>query len=255
MSFADVGADAYDLFMGRFSAPLAWDFVDWVGLTDHARALDVGCGTGALTRVLVDRLGADDVVAVDPSAGFVAAVRDRLPGVDARRGEAEALPFADHEFDATLAELVVHFMTDAAAGVAEMVRVTRPGGVVAACVWDFENDRAPHAAFLRATWEVTGAARGTTRPGGSRGDLARLLSDAGCGDVEETELIVAADYATFDEWWDAHTRGIGTWADRLDGLGDEGVAEVRRRALALVGPGPFTISATAWAARGTAPGR
>src|SRR6185437_6338669 len=97
---------------------------------------DVGCGPGALTGELVRRVGADAVAAVDPSPGFVEAARQRHPGVDVRRAEAERLPFEDGSFDAALAQLVVHFMTDPATGIGEMRRVTRRGGVVAACVWD-----------------------------------------------------------------------------------------------------------------------
>ena len=102
--------------------------------------LDVGCGPGALTSELVARVGAVNVVAVDPSVMFVEAARSRHPGVDVRQAAAERLPFTDDEFDAALAQLVVHFMTDPVAGLTEMARVTRPEGVVAACVWDHAGD-------------------------------------------------------------------------------------------------------------------
>ena len=128
----DVVADAYDRFMGRFSEPLADEFVAVAGLRPGQQVLDVGCGPGALTRRLVAALGADAVAAVDPSAPFVAAVQERCPGVDVRRAAAEDLPFDDDTFDLALAQLVVHFMQDPVAGLREMARVTRPGGVVAA---------------------------------------------------------------------------------------------------------------------------
>ena len=132
----DVAADDYGRFMGRFSEPLAMAFADRVEVRPGQRALDVGCGPGALTAELVRRIGAAQVTAVDPSAPFVTAVRARLPGVEVRSGVAEHLPFPDDSFDVALAQLVVHFMTDPIAGLAEMGRVTRPGGTVAACVWD-----------------------------------------------------------------------------------------------------------------------
>src|SRR4051794_28715384 len=119
MSF-DVAADSYGRFMGRYSEPLADAFVDVAGLRAGQRALDVGCGPGALTARLVDRLGVGGVSAVDPSRPFVGAAQERLPGVDIRRGQAEELPFGDDEFDATLAQLVVHFMEDPVAGLREM---------------------------------------------------------------------------------------------------------------------------------------
>src|SRR4051794_17697098 len=109
MSF-QVSADAYGQFMGRYSEPLAVEFARLLGVEAGGRALDVGSGPGALTDVLVSRLGPDAVSAVDPSEPFVAAARERLPGVDVRLAPAEALPFADGAFDLTAAQLVVHFM-------------------------------------------------------------------------------------------------------------------------------------------------
>ena len=158
MSF-DVAAEAYDRFMGQYSAPLAEVFADFAQLPEGGRALDVGCGTGALTSVLARRYGESEVAAVDPSASFVDAVAKRLPWADVRHGHAEDLPFDDHVFAATLAELVVHFMADPIAGVREMRRVTHPGGVIAACVWDFQGGRAPQSRFFAALREATGSRR------------------------------------------------------------------------------------------------
>ena len=120
------------------------------------RVLDVGCGTGALTGELVARLGPGGWRPSDPSEPFVAATRARHPGVDVRQARAEVLPFPDGAFDATLAQLVVHFMKDPIAGLTEMGRVTRPDGVVAACVWDHGGSQGP----LRLFWD---AARAWTR--------------------------------------------------------------------------------------------
>ena len=110
--------------------------------------LDVGCGPGALTAQLIGRLGLPQVVAVDPSESFVSAIRTRLPEIEVHRARAEQLPFADDEFNGSAAQLVVHFMTDPVAGLAEMARVTRPGGVVAACVWDHAGGTGAAGGFL-----------------------------------------------------------------------------------------------------------
>ena len=151
MSFA-VPADAYDRFMGRYSTRLAPLFADFAGVQGGQRALDVGCGPGALTGVLVDRLGAEAVTAVDPSESFVAAVRDRYPDVDVGRAPAEDLPFGDEEFDLALAQLVVHFMADPVAGLREMARV---GGSVTACVWDHGSaGKGPLSVFWEAVHET-----------------------------------------------------------------------------------------------------
>ena len=153
MSF-EVAADAYDRFMGRYSLQLSPQLADYAEVQPGQRVLDVGCGPGALTAELATRVGAGSVKAVDPSEPFVAAVRDRYPGVDVRRSSAEDMPFPDGGFDAALAQLVVHFMSDPVAGLREMARVTRPGGSVAACVWDHGGGGGPLTAFWRAAREL-----------------------------------------------------------------------------------------------------
>jgi SAM-dependent methyltransferase len=160
--------------MGRFSVPLAGQFTAWLRLAPGQRVLDVGCGPGALTAILVARLGADSVSAVDPSESFVTAARERMPGVDVRRGAAEALPWPDEAFDCAVAQLVVHLMADPPAGISEMARVTRPGGTVAATVWDFAGGAAPVSAFWRAAQEVVPTAPGEAGlPGAHEGQHVR----------------------------------------------------------------------------------
>src|SRR5689334_16094595 len=138
MSFS-VPAASYDRFMGRYSSHLSGQLADLAGVAAGQRVLDVGCGPGVLTRELVERVGASNVAAVDPSEPFVEAARARLPGVDVRLAAAESLPFEDGSFDAALAQLVVHFMREPVAGLREMARVTRVGGAVAASVWDYRG--------------------------------------------------------------------------------------------------------------------
>lgn len=149
-----MGADAYDRFMGRYSVPLAPKLADLAAVAAGQRVLDVGCGPGALTAELARRLSPDAVAAVDPSESFVAAARERYPGVDVRRAPAEELPFDDETFDAAVAQLVVHFMSDPVVGLGEMARVTRGGGVVAACVWDHAGGRGPLGLFWEAAREI-----------------------------------------------------------------------------------------------------
>lgn len=250
----DVAADSYDRFMGRFSQPLAERFVEWAAPPEGGRALDVGCGTGALTAVLARHYGETEVAGVDPSASFVAATSARFPWADIRHGTAEALPFDDALFSASLAELVVHFMTDAATGAREMMRVTRPGGVVAACVWDFAGHRAPQSTFFDAlTATVEGVDDETHRVGARRGDLEQLLRDAGCVDVSETELSVTVAYAGFDEWWEPYTLGVAPAGRQLAALSPDDRERVRARCAELLPAGPFDVTATAWAARGVIP--
>src|SRR5436309_6688943 len=184
--------------MGRYSAPLAPRFAEFAGVAAGQRALDVGCGPGALTVELVRRLGADAVWAVDPSERFVAAARARHPGVRVERAAAEQLPFADQMFDAALAQLVVHFMTDPVAGLREMARVTRTGGTVAACVWDHAGGQGPLGLFWDAAGELDREVVNESELAGAReGHLAELFQAAGLQEINESTLTVSVEHPSF----------------------------------------------------------
>jgi len=250
VSFA-VPADAYDRFMGRYSTPLAPLFADFAGVQGGQRALDVGCGPGALTGVLVERLGAEAVKAVDPSESFVAAVRDRYPDVDVGRAPAEDLPFADEEFDLALAQLVVHFMADPVAGLREMARVARPGGVVAACVWDHAGGRGPLSPFFSAVHEFDPAAEDESgRAGVREGHLVELFEAAGIAEIEGGDLAIRVEHASFDEWWSPYLDGVGPTGGYVARLDDAERAELAERCRRLLPEPPFTLEVHAWAARG-----
>jgi SAM-dependent methyltransferase len=249
----NVGADAYGRFMGRYSEPLAEVFVTRARVASGQRVLDVGCGTGALTARLVERLGAEAVSAVDPSEPFVRAARSRFPGVDVHLGGAERMPFPDDAFDAALAQLVVHFMADPVAGLREMARVTRSGGAVGACVWDHAGGGSPLTRFWSAVAEVDPGAHDESGLAGAReGHLAELFAAAGVRDVESSVLSVRVVHATFEEWWDPFTLGVGPAGAYVAGLDDAHRAELRARCAALLPPAPFEITGTAWAAFGQA---
>ena len=161
--------------------PLAPQLADYAGVAAGQRVLDVGSGPGALTTELVARLGADAVSAVDPSEPFVAAAKERHPGVDVQRSAAEQLPFDDRAFDAALAQLVVHFMADPVAGLREMARVTRERGVVAACVWDHGGGQGPLSTFWEAARELDPEAQDESKLAGSgEGQLTELFRQPGC---------------------------------------------------------------------------
>jgi SAM-dependent methyltransferase len=250
----DVAAAAYDRYMGLFSAQLSPGLADLAGVRAGWRVLDVGCGPGALTSELVTRLGPANVVAVDPSEPFVDAARERHPGVVVTRASAESLPFAGSSFEAALAQLVVHFMAVPVGGLREMARVTRPGGVVAASVWDFGGGRGPVSRFWDAARSVDPDVRDESNlPGVRAGDLETLFVAAGLIRVEVTTLEAHVDYATFEDWWGPYTRGVGpggAYLTRLEPDAFEAVQEACRRSLPEA---PFTITAAAWACRGTVP--
>jgi SAM-dependent methyltransferase len=247
----DVAAESYDRFMGGWSASLSAPFADFGGVRVGMRVLDVGCGPGSLTTELVGRVGADQVAAVDPSEPFVEAARARHPGVDVQRAAAESLPYPDGAFDAALAQLVVHFMADPVAGLREMARVIRPGGVVAACVWDHGGGRGPLSPFWRAVRELDATADDESQLAGARrGHLGELFRAAGLERVEETELTVERSFAGFDDWWEPFTRGVGPAGGYVAGLDEPRRTRLRGSLQATLPAGPFTLAAVAWTARG-----
>jgi trans-aconitate methyltransferase len=249
----DVSADAYLAFMGRFSEPLAEEFLAHADVPDDSRVLDVGCGPGVLTERLVARFGAAAVAAIDPSASFVEATRSRFPDVDVRQGVAEALPHDADAFDAALAQLVVHFMADPVAGLREMARVTRPGGVVAACVWDNAGAGGPLSLFWRAAQDLDPSARGEAGRAGSReGHLGELAEAAGLLDVESSSLTVHVGFASYDEWWAPYELGVGPAGDYLAGLDGSHRERVREHCAELLPEPPFEQAASAWSVRARA---
>ncbi len=248
-----VAAEAYDRFMGRYSIPLAPGFCEFASVAAGQRVLDVGCGPGALTAELVSRLGPAAVSAVEPSAPFVEAIRQRHPGVDVRQAAAEQLPFPDDGFDAALAQLVVHFMSSPLDGLREMKRVTRPGGLVAACVWDHGGGEGALSRFWAAARELDPDVDDESDLAGSRkGHLGELFRAAGLEDVKEDALSVSVEHGTFDEWWEPFTFGVGTVGAYLSQLDEAQQARLREHCRAGFPDGGIVLTARAWAARGRA---
>lgn len=257
MSGFQVAGSAYDRFMGRYSGALAERFSNAAGIRQGVQALDVGCGPGALTAVLAARLGAEAVAAVDPSVPFVEACRRRVPGADVRLAGAEALPFDSGTFDAVLAQLVVNFIPDPPAGVAEMCRVARTGAVVGAAVWDYGGGMTMLRAFWDAAADVCGPAAVEADEGRRMRycdpeSLGGLWRDAGLAEVSVQALDVEAGYADFDDLWWPFTQGVGPAGAFVVALDPPDRDRVRHALRERLGspPGPFTLAARAWCALG-----
>ena len=229
------------------------------GVHTGQRAVDVGCGTGTLAVAVAALLGEQNVAAIDPSEQFVEVCRSRIPAADVRVGAAESMPFSDASFDAVLAQLVVDGMADARRGVAEMRRVARPGGIVAACVWDFDAGMT----LLSAVWEAARAldadrarAFGADRrlPFSRPDELDELWRTSGLTEVEVGKISAGADYADLDDLWYPFAAGVGKLGAFVQSL-DE-TARIRMKldvGKNLRNPkGPFRLVAEAWYVRGRA---
>jgi ubiquinone/menaquinone biosynthesis C-methylase UbiE len=247
-------AEIYDRFIGRYSPGLARAMCAAAGIRPGQRALDVGCGSGALVAELADVLGAENVAGVDPSEPFVQASRARVPEAQILVGSAESLPFGDGEFDATLSQLVVNFLDDPEQGLREMSRVTRPGGVVAGCVWDYGGEMT----MLRAFWDAAKALDANAADEAAVMRFARpeeleaLWQGAGLDSVEVTPLVVEASYDDFDDLWAPFPTGVGPAGAYTASLDSSAQTTLRDEFARRLGhpAGAFTLSARAWCATG-----
>ena len=251
----EAAGDLYDRFIGRYGPALGDAFLAFAGVHSGMRVLDVGCGSGALAGQAARLVGGANVAAVDPSQPFAKACKRRVPEADVRVAPAESLPFDDDSFDAVLSQLVVNFMADAEKGVAEKTRVAKPGGVVAACVWDYSGEMRLLRAFWDSAAELDPAApdEGTSMRYARPDELEDLWTEAGLEAVETSALDVQADYADFDDLWTPFLAGIGPAGAYTASLEPDGQTALRAQLRKeLDDPvGPFTLTARAWGVRGT----
>lgn len=251
-------AEAYDRHTGRYGPELSEAFLRFTDVEPGGRVLDVGAGTGNLTSRLAAIVGPSQVSAAEPSAEYAAACGDRVPGADVHVAAAEALPFEDAVFDAVLSQLVIQALDDAPAGAREMRRVAVPGGMVAACVWDFRDGMPLLGAYwgaVRATDPDGAAGDDTTDPWCTRDGLQRLWEQAGLERIETAALSASAPYDDLDDAWFSFAAGIGVSGAYCQSLDERRRAVLRaefeRRLDAPAGP--FRLTARAWAVRGRVP--
>jgi SAM-dependent methyltransferase len=264
-NFVSKGADGYEAFMGRWSKRLAPLFLDFAGINDGERVLDVGCGTGSLTLSIAERSNVASIEAIDFEEQFVEALRQKSkdPRIVARQGDASALLFEDRQFDRALSLLVLHFVPDYAKAISEMRRVVRPGGVVAATVWDTFGGMPSQRMFWDTFCAIEPAAierrplalvRPLTRPG----ELMSAFAHGGLEQISETSLTIRMDFDNFENYWQPLITGQGTLASFLAtlpvGTTDRLKSSVRDAYLCGGPDGSRSFATTAVAAKGTVPG-
>lgn len=241
-------SDGYERFMGRWSRRLAPLFVTFAGVTEGDRVLDVGSGTGALSAAAA-AVESVQVTGIEPSPAYVRYAREHVDG-RFQVGDALALPFPDDAFDKTLSMLVLNFVPDAPAALQQMIRVTRPGGVVAAAVWDYGDGMQ----MLRTFWDAAvaldpGAAPRDERhmPLCTRGALTELWHAQGLRDVDEQPLTIDLAFASFDDYWQPFLGGQGPAGVYVSSLSESARRALESRLRADV---DLTLRARAWAVRG-----
>ncbi len=259
---AFLNADGYERLMGRWSQRLAPRLLEFAGVRDGDRVLDVGAGTGSLPLAVLAATRRSEVVGIDPSGPYITFARSRTsdPRVRFEVGDAQALSHPDASFDKTLALLVMNFIPDARTAAAEMRRVTRPGGVVAAAVWDYGEGMG----MLRTFWDAAVAldpdAQGRHErhmPYCRKGELAALWTAKEFKEIRETALEMSMDFASFEDFWQPFLTGqgpSGSYATNLAPQRQHALRERLRQDL-LKGEqdGPFALQARAWAVRGVVP--
>ena len=254
--------DNYERYIGRWSRLVAHQFVTWLGLPPALHWLDVGCGTGALTRAILEDCAPASVLGIDPSTGFTALARGQINDTRAsfQSGAAQALPVASASVDAVVSGLVLNFTPDPARSLADMARVTRPGGTVAAYVWDYAGGMQ----MLRLFWDAAIALdrgafaldEGRRFPICTREALGALWQDGGLAQIECCDIDVPTAFSSFDDFWSPFLGGQGPAPTYCSALAEDARDALRdrlRTMLPVAPDGRITLTARAFAVRGVRP--
>jgi ubiquinone/menaquinone biosynthesis C-methylase UbiE len=263
-SFTVHEAAGYDQIMGRWSQKLAPLFIDFAGIAGGEKVLDVGCGTGSLTFALAKADGLAEISAIDYSPVFVEAAKRRNtdPRITIEQADACALPFKDGTFDRALALLVLHFVPEAGKAISEMRRVVRPGGAVAAAVWDHLGGMPGMRMVVDTVAALSEGGRQLRnrycfQPMMQPGEMKQAFIKQGLAEVAETELMIRMDYRNFDDFWAPIAAGEGPLGKFMTTLGEaeraHTAASVRDAYEAGRPDGPRSFANVAWACRGIVP--
>jgi SAM-dependent methyltransferase len=250
--------EAYERYVGRWSRPVAHEFLDWLALPSGLRWLDVGCGTGALTSIILVTQSPASVRGIDPSAAFVGFARENVRDPRAQFAVGDAKDLRDlHDFDSVVSGLALNFVPDPGRAVGEFARVLQPGGVAAVYVWDYADGMQMMRLFWDAAIALDPAAAAFDEsplfPICNSASLAALWNDAGFGNVETRAIEVATTFADFDDYWRPFLAGRApapAYAMSLTADRREALRERLRETLTRAGGGPISLRARAWAVKG-----
>lgn len=257
------GADAYERYMGRWSRKVAPLFTAWIGASPGADWIDIGCGTGVLTSAVLRACEPAHVTGIDSTAIFLQAAESEIPDprLSFKQGDAQAIPEEGDSFDVAVSGLVLNFVPDKDAAIREMVRVIRPGGIVALYVWDYAGHMQVMRHFFDAATTLDPGASefddGVKAPVCRPGRLAELLKRAGLTEVEVQAIDITAAFANFDEYWTPFLGGTGSAPKYCMSLDEEArvrLGEAIRRRLPTGPDGEILLAIRAWAAKGRVAG-
>jgi len=248
-------SDGYELYMGRWSRLLAPRYATFAGVSDGERILDVGTGTGAVAATLGESLPRSEIVAVDPSAQFIAyATKNaKSPRLRFEAGDVQALRYGDASFDQVMSLLVINFVPDHEKAISEMQRVTRAGGTVSACVWDYGDGMESLRIFWDAAVELDPAAAPKHERNmklSRRGELGMLWRKAGLQDVREEALVIDQAFSSFADYWRPFLAGVGPGGAYVASLGEARREQLAARLLARLEDAAFTLTARVWCVKG-----
>lgn len=255
-------ASSYENYMGRWSARLAPLFAKFSQIRDGDRILDVGCGTGSLVEALANLTARSEIVGIDPTSGFITYARQRYSNarITFDQGSAFELPYPESSFDQSLSMLVFHLISNPDKAASEMRRVTRPGGIVAACTWDGAGGMELSSIFWAEAIKADPAAEAHAEKAGScnlEGELSRLWEATGFIDVHETTIDIRMDFISFDDYWLPYLGGVGPTGVYVAALSNDGRdalrERLRTRLLSGRRDGSFFLAARARAVRGLVP--
>ena len=253
---------AYEPYVGRWSRLVAREFLAWLAVPPESHWVDVGCGTGALTATILAGGRPSSVIGIDASEGFAAFAREQIQDLRAefRPGDAQTLPFGPATFDAAVSGLVLNFLPQPERGLAEIARVTRPGGIVAAYVWDYAGEMQ----LMRHFWDAAAALdpaaldldEGRRFPLCRPEPLERLFQDAGLAQVDVRAIDAPTVFRDFDDYWSPFLGGQGPAPSYAMSLTDDRRAALQERiraTLPTAEDGSIRLIGRAWAARGRMP--